>query len=61
MLILHAQDAPSHGRGRRFNPCSAHHFPGLSSAPLSTERQQSAPAGTRRRGGDVENVRGVFL
>ena len=26
MLITNKQEAPSHGRGHRFNPYSAHHF-----------------------------------
>jgi hypothetical protein len=51
---------PSHGRGRRFNPYSAHHFSSIFSAPLGTNQHQSAPIGTLRRGADVEYDRVLF-
>lgn len=54
------QRVPSHGRGRRFNPYSAHHFPRLFSAPLGTNRHQPAEPGTPRRGEDVECVPRLF-
>ena len=37
---------PSHGRGRRFNPCSAHCFPRHSPAAIGTNRKRSARFGT---------------
>jgi hypothetical protein len=43
---------PSHGRGRRFDPFSAHHFTGVFEVPSGTERQQVALAGTAGRAGD---------
>lgn len=36
---------PSHGRGHRFDPYSAHHFTGTSSAYLGTTRQNQARTG----------------
>jgi hypothetical protein len=53
--------APSHGRGRRFNPCSAHHFSTTCAhgrAPSRRTAHERAPP-TRRQ--LVENVRGAFL
>jgi hypothetical protein len=46
---------PSHGRGRRLNPYSAHHFPGIS-RHISAEQEQ-APA---RCVGRVESVHERF-
>jgi len=52
---------PSHGRGRRFDPFSAHHFTGLFEVPSGTERQQAALAGTAGRAGDVRSVFHSFI
>jgi hypothetical protein len=54
MQCFQTQSFPSHGRGRRFNPYSAHHFSSTYTAVLGTNRQLSARLGTSRRGGDVE-------
>ena len=56
MLILFPSEYPSHGRGRRFNPYSAHHFSSTYSAELGTNRQRSAELGTPRRGPDGDSV-----
>src|SRR5215813_53191 len=50
---------PSHGRGRRFNPYSAHHYIRGFSAPAGTNPSQSASLGTNKRGADMESVHGV--
>src|SRR5262249_49875434 len=55
-----AESFPSHGRGRRFNPYSAHHFSRLFSTPLGTNRHRPAAIGTLRRGADVEYIRHLF-
>ena len=52
--LAQRESFPSHGRGRRFNPYSAHHSAGLFSASAGTNRQHSARVGTLTRGGDVE-------
>lgn len=56
MLIENEQGFPSHGRGRRFDPYSAHHFTGIFSAPLGTSRNNPAPFGTSGRGQRVDGV-----
>src|SRR3990170_2941701 len=54
MLTFQTPSVPSHGRGRRFNPYSAHHFSSTYTAALGTNRQRSARIGTSECGWDVE-------
>ena len=56
MLIINNQATPSHGRGHRFNPYSAHHFTGFSESQLGSCRQYQAEQSKSRRGEDVEAV-----
>lgn len=58
---------PSHGWGRRFNPCTAHqkpasfqHFLKSRSAQVGTSRQNMARTGTIAGEKSVSFVRGVF-
>jgi hypothetical protein len=60
MLQSFNQESPSHGRGRRFNPYSAHHFSRLFSTQLGTNWHQPAAISTFRRGADVESIRRLF-
>jgi len=56
MLIANNPAHPSHGRGHRFDPYSAHHFTGISETSLGSCRQQPAERSSTRRGVDVEDV-----
>lgn len=61
MLNQQAQSFPSHGRGHRFNPYSAHHFTGFSSASLRTSRHNREQSRTPRRVQRVEDVHAPSL
>jgi hypothetical protein len=47
---------PSHGRGRRFNPYSAHHFKGLSRQYLATQNGTKREDDASTRGESVDFV-----
>ena len=52
---------PSHGRGRRFNPYSAHHFTGAFRPRPGTTRQNTARTGKFSRAKSVHIVHGAFV
>src|SRR3974390_13605 len=52
---------PSHGRGRRFNPYSAHHFTGAFRSRPGTTRQNTARTGKFSRAKSVHIVHGAFV
>ena len=51
---------PSHGRGRRFNPYSAHHFTGVFCPRLGTTLQNTARTGKVNVEKSLNFVRGAF-
>ena len=63
-LILGSQKKralPSHGRGRRFNPYSAHHFTRVSRSRSGTTRQNTARTSKLNVEKSLNFVRGVFV
>ena len=61
VLILLKSEMPSHGRGRRFNPYSAHHFTCVSRSRSGTTRQNTTRTGRLNVEKSLNSVRGVFV
>ena len=59
-LILQKTARPSHGRGRRFNPYSAHHFTGTSCVSVRQIAAHEARTRLKNIELSLNSVRGVF-